>query len=220
MKTKYLLPLALTLMIGGCTVDLGDDSTLGSDNDTVTLSLSDFEGTWVGACTYDDSDSDDLKYVIKTYIITTTSITSQSTEYAEDDATCSGDATLVAKFEGEIEAGETVEVSDGEANALEIDLTLQVAKLQMNDTTNVDYFNTNSICGGGWTAEEEKDITTACDGDSVLGDFVSGLPFSIYTIVNVEGQSLSLGDDSGANDGTTDANRPTSLSSTTYALSE
>jgi hypothetical protein len=221
MKRKIMLAAIAGLMMSGCSIEATDDTDSSSSSSTsTTLSLSDFEGTWVGACTYDDSDSNDLKYVINSFTITSTSIVRKTTEYASDDAACTGSATMVAQYEGSLTAGDTVDVTDSTAKALEVDLTLSVGKMQFNSSTTTDYFNSNSVCGGGWTASELRDVTTVCSGDATLGGFVSSLPMSMYTILSVEGQTLSVGDESGANDATSDANRPTSLASSTYAKSE
>jgi hypothetical protein len=215
MKRKIMLAAIAGLMMSGCTIEATSDET--TSDESTELSLSDFEGTWVGACSY-DSDSD--AYTINSFTISTSSITRKMTQYASDDAACTSDAEMVFQYEGSITSGDVVEVTDSSAEALEVDLTLSVAKVQFNSSTIVDYYNTNSVCGGGWTASELKDITTVCVDDDTLGSFVSSLPMSMYTILSVEGQTLSIGDESGANDASSDANRPTSLSSSTYALSE
>jgi len=201
-RMKTLIGLILIFCIVACTKPeiITDES-----------SASDIEGgTWLSGCGYSGS-----YYEIRSSGLSGGQFTQSATAFG-----ASGCASPIIKMDitGTYVLGGRLSETSG---SFKIDYTLATFSLTPMDATVVTSYNTGSFCGfNDWALGVSKDVTgLTCNSSSIpsAGDMSYDI-FQIYTTSIpsagiVEGE-LNFGYYDASHDGTSDAQRPTSLDGT------
>lgn len=184
----FLLVLA-ALMLNAC----GDSSSGGG-------SKTELEGTWLLACNY-EPDGD-------IYTEVQAKVKGDNYTVYQDvyqDAACSMPLAS-AQIKAVFTLGDTVILSSGES-VVELDATINSAKMSVEDDNAVAYYNFVSFCGrSDWDKGVMVDVTDCTE-------IVSST--EVYDIYKLDGDKLYMGD-SDYGDGETPQTRPTQLDSNAF----
>ena len=180
----------------------------GTEEDAAATSSS-LTGSWQSDCLSEEEDGQ-TKYYKEMYVFTTTVFTIESQEFS--DSSCATEASSYA-LSGTITVGEELTSPSG---ATELDITIaEVASLTIFEDNQLEYFNTQSICGGGWVKGAAKNVSSVDCTDDIGKSFTSMLGKTMYTIYKIEDNTLSIGLEAGTQDGSTEAKRETSFDTNT-----
>jgi hypothetical protein len=179
----------------------------GKDKDSSTAPAAPVEagliGTWTSACIPATGSEKGSNQSVVTF--TATGVASADTTYS--DTACKT-PTMRSNSTVEVVAGGTAVTTP--AGAKTIDTKLLTATLTPLDDATATSLATAKYCDyTDWKKDTAKDVAKKCDASDT--DVAGRLAYGIYKL---EGNKLTLGDYSGANDGKSAATRPTTLSAT------
>ena len=202
MKSRKLLTAGTVALLALNLVSCGTE-------DEAASSSSSLSGSWLSDC-YSEVEDGETKYVRDKIVFTTTVFAREMQEFS-DSACATGTSTYA--ISGTITVGDEVTTPSG-ATALDLAMTA-VAQMTLMADTHVTYFNEQNVCGGGWEKDTAKSVSAAGCTDDTGKDFTSMLGKTWYSIYKIEDDTLSIGVESGAQDGKTEATRETSFNTNT-----
>jgi hypothetical protein len=197
MRSAWMLALGLAV------VACGEDDK--KDEDKPTTGSSALVGNWNIPCGTDDT-GDEKTYNAVSKTFTATTFSGQIGMFSDDACAT---RTQVIRVTATYTVGAAVSTPAG---ATEIDITPGRLFITMDNADLVAFANADAtkICGGGFEAGKEKELTKAtCAG----GGFESLFNVS-YGVFKIDGDKLYegvMGDDGSATDGSAPTKRPTTL---------
>lgn len=156
-------------------------------------------GTWVSAYT-----GSSAPYSKHTFTVSSASeMTYLQAQYSNSTCTTPGGANYNYTFTYSIGSA-----APSPSGATQVDLTYVTLTETPVDAATVTNFNAGSVCGfSNWVLNTPKSLFGSSCASTINAGTIN------YNIFQITGTTLQLGDESGANNGTTTALRPTALSS-------